>query len=177
MFFERLTNSVEQIKKHIITPYCQTYRVSLKDIETQVGNLDAVLNAALKIAEIELEMPKLELAELQLEYREEPDAEMLKLASTILDDVLLLIDKTKKFIKQNNIYGTTYQKRPNSTYKKSSEPDYMMDLQKCASRLSKILGKRYVVDIFDDGTDELAEMLRDLVGARHIHHHTGELAG
>ena len=164
IFFERLTTSVAQIKKHISTPYCQRYRVSLKDIETQVGNLDAVLNAALKIADIELEMPKLELAELQLEYREEPDAETLGLASAILDDVLLLVDKTKKFIKQNNIYGTTYQRRPSNIYKQWSKPEYK-DLQNCASRLSKVLGKRYVVDIFDDGTDELAEMLRAIWAA------------
>ena len=161
-FYERLNNSIEQIRKHIHEPYSQEYQVALDNIKDEVDSLEAVLKEATPNLGISFELPEIELPELQLLYSETPNDELLGSADQILDDLAALSEKIKKFIKQNNIYGTAYQKKPEKGYKPSKEKDYIGDIQQCSSQLTKVLEKKYSIDVFSDGSDELGEMLKVL---------------
>ena len=165
MFYERLNNSIEQIRKHIHEPYNQEYQVALDKLKIEVESLDSILKEATPELGISLELPEIELPELKLNYSETPNAELLSIADQILYDLAALSEKIKKFIKQNNIYGTAYQKKPKNAYKPSEEKDYAEDLRQCSSQVAKVLKKKYTVDIFSDGSDELGEMLKALWGA------------
>ena len=165
MFYERLRTSIEQIRKHIHDSYAQDYDVSLQHIEDLTDELDSVLKEALSAMDIKMDIPEWAAPELKLAYCETPDTRLLGIADKLLDDIALLSDKVRKFIKQNNIYGTAYQKRPRKAYMPSEENDYIGDLNKCSAKVSKVLAKNYTVDVFSDGSEELGEMLKALWGA------------
>lgn len=165
MFYERLNNSIEQIRRHIHEPYNQEYQVALDKLKSEVEFLDSVLKEAAPELGITLELPEIDLPELKLNYSETPNEELQSIADQILDDLAELSEKIKKFIKQNNIYGTAYQKKPRNAYKPSEEKDYAEDLRQCCSQVATVLKKKYTVDIFSDGSDELGEMLKALWGA------------
>ena len=130
-----------------------------------IEGLDSVLKNAMPEVGIGIELSGIELPELRLEYSETPDNGLLQIADGILDDIILLSDKIRRFIRQNNIYGSTYWKRSGSRFKPSEENDHIKDLTLCSEKLKKVLAKKYSVDLFSDGSEELGEMLRTLWNA------------
>ena len=165
VFYDRLKTSIEQIRKHIHESYAQDYQVSLQRIKDSIDALDSVLKEALPVIDIKLDISEWTAPELKLAYCETPDAELSGAADRLLDDIAALSDKVRMFIRQNNIYGTAYQKKPKKAYTPSEENDYIDDLNRCSARVSKALAKKYTVDIFSDGSEELGEMLRAIWGA------------
>ena len=162
MFHERLDTSIEQIRKHIHTPYSQEYLVSTAALKTETEAKENVLRDAVSKLGISVGLSEIELPELKLRYSETPNNMLIDAADRILNDLILLSAKITKYIKQNNIYGTAYQSKPRTEFNPSDEKDYIRDLNQCSSRLSQVLSKKYVVDIFSDGTEELTEMLKAL---------------
>ncbi len=162
MFHERLNTSIEQIKKHLHTPYGQEYTVSLNALQTETDSKETVLKNAVSLLGINIDLPEVVLPELKLKYSETPNYALIDLADSIFEDLFRLSAKITKYIKQNNIYGTAYQNKPRTSLKSSDEKDYIKELNQCSSRLSQVLAKKYVVDIFSDGTEELTEMLKAL---------------
>ena len=161
-FFARLQTSLEQIEKHIHTPYAQEYVLSFDPMIKRMSELDAVLTEALKEVGVHAELSQACFGDVRLSYSETPVPALLSMADKLIEDLGKISEKIKKFIKQNNIYGTAYQRNAKSLYKASKDKDYASELQKCADQLKKILEKKYMVDIFSDGTDELNEMLCSL---------------
>lgn len=148
MFCERLNQSIEQIRKHIHEPYEQTYQVSCENIKIVLNDLDEALKEALSALELNIDVSEWNLPEITLDYSEIPDDQLIPAADELLDSLLELSDKVRKFIKQNNIYGTAYQKKPKSEYKTSEEKDHLGDLTRYQIAANKVLAKKYVVDIF-----------------------------
>ena len=161
-FYERMTESIAQIRKHIQESYFQNYQVTTASVTTETEALDTVLKQALPLIGVSVDLPEIVLPELKLDYSETPDDELLPIAEKLLDDLAALAEKIRKFIKQNNIYGTVYQFKPKKVYKTIDGVDNAKALTDCGATLSKVLSKHYVVDILSDGTDELNEMLRTL---------------
>ena len=164
-FCERLNESIEQIGEYIHTSYRQEYLVSADSIRSEISHLDEVLSAALAELGTRVALPDIELPEIHLDYSETPDEKLLTAADAILEDLTLLTEKIRKFIRYNNIYGTAYQDTPKTSLILSGDTDPLAFMQKYASRVSKVLAKKYTVDIFSDGSDELAEMLGALWNA------------
>lgn len=165
MFYDRLNNSIGQIKKHIHESYSQEYQISLNEIKSEIERFDFVLNEVMSELGIGFSLNEIIMPEVKLAYSEMPNAGLLDIADNILDNLSKLSEKIKKFIKQNNIYGSAYQKKTKNIYKPSKNNDYAEDLNKISTQLSKILVKKYTVDIFSDGSKELSEMLKALWGA------------
>lgn len=168
MFCERLNESIEQIRKHIHEPYEQAYQVSCENIKAVLTDLDETLKEALAVLDLDINIPEWNMPEITLDYSEIPDEQLIPAADGLLDTLLALSDKVRKFIKQNNIYGTAYQKRPKSKYKPSEEKDHLGDLTRYKEAVDKVLAKKYVVDIFSDGSEELSEMLTVLWDALRV---------
>lgn len=161
-FLANLANSIEQIRKHIKTAYLQNYEVSISRLLDRATELDAVLKDALRELDITCMLPAIDLPNIKLQYSETPDEELLPLAEDLLESLTALKIKIGKFIKQNNIYGTLYQKKPKKGFKLDKECSNLTALKRCKTDLERILSKKYVVDIFSDGSEELAEMLHIL---------------
>ena len=163
-FHERLIKSIEQIEKHIHEEYSQEYQVKMSALKTKLDYYDEVLKKALPVLGISAELPEVAPLNLMLSYSETPDAELLSISEGLLADLSLLAEKIKRFIKQNNIYGKVYEKKPKNAYRPSKDNDHSAALKKQADLLKKTLQKKYTVDIFSDGSDELGEMLKVLWG-------------
>lgn len=162
IFYERLNTTFEQIRKHIYTPYEQNYMISFETVEAEVNKLDTVLVEALNQIGVAVTLPEVKFPNLHLTYSEVPKSDVLVAVDAILDKLIALADKIILFIKQNNLYGNAYQKHPKKSYTYIEGSDIYLDLQKCVDKLSKTLSKKYIVDIFSDGSDELYEMLKTL---------------
>lgn len=163
-FYERLLYSIEQIREHIKQPYEQDYLVSLGKSISRIDLYDEVLKEALPAAGVIVELMELKMPKLKLHYSEIPDRELLSLAQELLDQLILLAEKYKKFIRQNNIYGTLFRSKPRNAYKPSAKKNDYAELKKCGEMIKKTLSKNYVVDIFSDGSEESGEMLKTLWG-------------
>ena len=104
--------------------------------------------------------------EVTLIYEENPNSELLAGIEELLSLLRRLSDKIFKFIKANNVYGTVHKKKPKDIFKEKSDTiDYVEELSKSIGYVNKILGKKYEIDIFSDGTEEQTEMLTGLWSA------------
>lgn len=165
-FIERLNASIQQMRKHFHETFQSEYKTNLDSLLANTEELDAVLKEALKELGITSELPSLSLPAIVLDYSEMPDEELIPLADEIFDQLEKLTAKIHKFIKVNNIYGSAYQHKPKNQYKlPGKEANYAADLKKAIDFLGRTLEKKYSVDIFSDGTEELQEMLKALWNA------------
>lgn len=159
-FCERLEQSIREIRKHITTPYSQHYDVKLERLLCEISGLDEILVEAIKKLKLSVVvLPEVRLPEFSLCYSETPDDVLSPKACEVLDLLAKMPAKIKRFIKRNNVYGTVFRYEPNKIIKLSKNKNYSSDLEKACRNLEELLNKNYVIDIFDDGTEELQEML------------------
>ena len=161
-FFARLNQSLEEIKTHIHTDYQRVYEVDFGDVKSQMEELDAVLEEALRETGLPCELKAAVFPKVVLHYRETPNEGLMDIADELLALLAELSAKVGRFIKVNNIYGTGYQKKMKPSLKRLRETDGRTALSNILAAVKQVLSKKYVVDIFSDGSDELEEMLKAL---------------
>ena len=164
-FVERLNASLDQIEKHICTPFQMEYIVDFAQVYRDVENNESIIKKALQIFDEDIEIEKIEFSPAKLDYSEIPDEGLLDSANKLIKSLRELIVKIYKFIKQNNIYGTSYQNKFKLKFKPDHSTDYISVITKTIKNTEVVLEKKYQVDIFSDGTDELHEMLHVLWNA------------
>lgn len=162
IFKVRLDTTISRLRKHIHEPFSQEYRVDLGRVKAKLEGLDSVLKQALAELGVEVDLAEAVLPDIKLAYSEEPDPALLELADRLLDELEALSAKLHQFIKQNNIYGTAYRKHTAVAFRSLKEATPADALADCLKTVSQINAKKYVVDIFSDGSDELGEMLKSL---------------
>lgn len=161
-FFARLNKALDEIKGHLHERYQREYTADYSAVKEKTDGLDAVLKEALEELGISCELPALRFPDLVLDYREAPNESLIEVADRLIDMLLDLSAKLQKFIKVNNIYGTSYREINIPPLKLSEERDPAAELAGITAVVAKVLQKRYVIDLFSDGSDELEEMLRAL---------------
>lgn len=164
-FVERLNASLDQIEKHICTPFQMEYLVDFTQVYRVIEDNEEIIKKALRIFGESIELEKIGFAATKLDYSELPDEDLLSVALQLINSLRELTVKIYKFIKQNNIYGTAYQKKFNNKFKPDDNTDYVSVITKTEKNVGVIIEKKYQVDIFSDGTDELHEMLHVLWNA------------
>lgn len=164
-FIERLNATLDQIEKHICTPYQMEYQTDFEHLENVLSERENTLKKALLLLGKTVEIEEISFPETKVDYSEVPDEEMLFSAKELLTALRNLTSKIHKFIKQNNIYGTAYQKRITPKFKPEDNTDYLSVITKIKNSVCKVIDKEYQVDIFSDGTEEVREMLKVLWNA------------
>ncbi|WP_294411305.1 AAA family ATPase [uncultured Ruminococcus sp.] len=159
VFLSRVRESIDKIKTHIHTPFHKKYCAETRFLQEWSEDVKTKLIEVTAALPLEIQFPDLKLPEMLLHHSETPNTELNELADVILDKAAQLTDKIQRFIKLNSIYGRAYSKTKCPA--KLSE-NWVQELQKRVDKLDKILEKKYVVDILDDGTKELQEMLQAL---------------
>lgn len=160
IFLERLQTSIQQIKKHLHSERKQQYFYSIEDLRNDAKPLDETLVKAMEVLGETIQLEPIQYDDPQVDYSEIPDESLLPTADAILDALMQMTEKLRKFIRQNNAYGTAYQYVPKRSFKRSEDEDDQYDLDCCLNAVQKALDKKYVVDLFEDGTEEIQEMLR-----------------
>ena len=154
-FFTRLNKSLEELKNHIHEEYQKSYEANFDSLKSHIAGMDSALKEALKEIGMEAELPEPECPQLVLDYREMPNEELIDIAGEMMAMLNRLSDKIKRFIKANNIYGIGYQKKLKPALKQSKDNNYAKDLEDIRAAVGKVLAKKYTVDIFLDGSQEL----------------------
>jgi hypothetical protein len=165
IFVERLQTSVEQIRKHLHEERRQNYYYDVSNLKNDAKPLDGALIKALALLGEAIELDEINYLDPKVAYSETPNEELIGIADQILDDLMTLSEKIRKFIRQYNTYGTAYQFKPEKRFKRSKEKNDLQDLENCRLEVRNVLNKKYVVDLFEDGTAEIQEMLQALWNA------------
>ena len=161
-FLNNLLETVEQLKLHFTSEFSKTYPVSFKNIDGIIGQYDGVLYAAAQILipGTMIKLPNIDWEDVSLLYSENQNKYLWFSANELLELIEKLAKKIVRFIKINNLYGNNHKYYPDKlkdTF--SKDTDYKDELENAISATEAILLKKYVVDIMDDGSDDLKEML------------------
>ena len=159
-FHERCLETIENIKRYLSTPYERDYTVSYENLLRIISIYDKVIEEATPTIDVEVKLGEVVLPETKLHYEEVADETLLEIALDILSSLETLAGKMKTFIKVNNLYGKAYCKEYDLGIKLSKDKNYVADLGNVLTSLNKMVSKKYVVDIFEDGTAEIDEMLK-----------------
>ena len=161
---ERINKSLEQIKTHMGTNFNARYIVEMNKLDLEIGSYEETLHQVMEYLGENVDLTELAFNDVKLDYEEIPNEERLTIAYELIDSLHQLVEKIYKFIRLNNAYGVAHQIR----VKLNSVEDYNAALKTAKVKVNKILNKRYVVDIFSDGKEELSEMFNCLWNNIHI---------
>lgn len=161
-FVARMEEALRQLRSHLHQPFRQMYKADAAALRERTAQCDAVLHEALRALGLTAELPPLHLPEITADYSETPDEGLLPLADALLERSQRLTAKLHTFIRVNNVYGTAYQQKTRVTAREGA--DAADTLNRATDALDRVLAKRYMVDLFSDGTEEIREMLTALWG-------------
>ena len=158
-FFDRLRESIDNIEKHIQTPFDKAYEVDVLALKERIAKADEILCGFLKELNISETFPDTEFPKIKADYQEIPDDELLPEIEALLGKISVLCDKLERFVKVNNVYGDSFKaKAENKTIKAILEPAEILESE--TINIEKICKKNYVIDIFSDGSEEAKEMAK-----------------
>jgi SpoVK/Ycf46/Vps4 family AAA+-type ATPase/DNA-directed RNA polymerase subunit RPC12/RpoP len=161
-FFRNLLETTEQLKLHFTSEFSKTYPVSFEKLDGIIEQYDEVLCAAAQklVPEHSPELKPVQWGEVSLLYTEKQNKYLWFSAEELLNLIKALAEKIVKFIKINNLYGNSHKYHPKKQDDKFTEKtDYKDELENAIVKAKKILAKKYVIDLTEDGTKELKEML------------------
>ncbi len=161
-FLDNLLETVKQLKLHYTSQFSNTYPVSFENVDDIIEEYDEVLYQAarLLVPGFAVQLKPVEWQKLSLLYVENQNKYLCSSANELLDLIEKLAKKIVRFIKVNNLYGNNHKYHPAKRGGKYTEKtDFKDELEDAISETRDILSKTYVVDIADDGSAELKEML------------------
>ena len=161
-FLTNLLETAEQLKLHFTSQFSKTYPISFENLNGIIKEYDEVLIAAAEILSpgVKIELSDLVWEEASLMYSENQNKFLWFSANELIDLIEKLAKKIVKFIKVNNLYGNNHKYHPEKRGDQYTEnTEFKDELEDAISKAEGILAKKYVLDIADDGSDELKEML------------------
>ena len=161
-FLRNLLETAEQLKLHFTSTFSKIYPVSFEGLDSIVNQYDEVLLKAVQILDPDLTITlnPVQWEKVSLAYTEVPNKYLWFSAGELIDLIEQLAKKIVRFIKVNNLYGNSHKYHPTKRSSKfSNQTDFKDELEDAISKAERVLAKKYVVDIMDDGSDELKEML------------------
>ena len=161
-FLTNLLETAEQLKLHFTSQFSKTYPISFENLNGIIKEYDEVLIAAAEILSpgVKIELSDLVWEEASLMYSENQNKYLWFSANELIDLIEKLAKKIVKFIKVNNLYGNSHKYHPKKRGDQYTEnTEFKDELEDAISKAEGILAKKYVLDIADDGSDELKEML------------------
>lgn len=161
-FLNSLLETAEQLKLHFTSTFSKTYPISFKNLDGIIGQYDEVLGKVAQVLtpETVVELKPVRWEKVSLVYTESQDKYLWFSACELIDLIEQLAKKIVRFIKVNNLYGNSHKYYPAKRGGKfNDKTDFKDELEDAISEAEKVLKKKYVVDIMDDGADELKEML------------------
>ncbi len=161
-FLNNLQETVKQLRTHFGSDFSKSYPVSYKKLEERIEKYDKILYSAAEVLTpgVELELMPIEWTKATLLYSETQNKYLWSSADELIDLVEKLAKKIAKFIKLNNLYGDAHRYYPaRRAGAFSVKTDYKDELEKAIHETEAVLSKRYIVDLMDDGSEQLHEML------------------
>lgn len=162
IFFKRLKNSVDQMYRFFHDTFRSTYDSDMLSLKYLSDNTANFLKRVLPELGIEMTYDEPKFPSISVDYTETANRELLSLADDLLDRTRQLAEKIYQFIRINNIYGRAYDiKIEQYKFKNKKENiQWQKAIDERITACDKVLSKKYVVDLFEDGSKELSSMLK-----------------
>lgn len=164
-FFRRLKNSAEQMQRYFHETFCKSYSSKkCKELETLSEETDVYLQRVLLELGIEAEPEKAAFPVVTVQYTERADQDLIGIADQLLEKIDQMADKIYQFIRANNIYGRAYDAKFKVLRipEKKQEINWKDMIAERISACDRVLEKKYIIDIFEDGSTELTAMVKVL---------------
>ena len=161
-FLDNLLETVEQLKLHYTSQFSNTYPVSFEKVDDKIEEYDKVLYQAARrlVHGFSVQLQPMEWPKLSLIYVENQNRFLWSSANELLDLIEKLAKKIARFIKVNNLYGNNHKYHPAKRGGRfTAKTDFKEELEGAISETRNILSMTYVIDLVDDGSTELKEML------------------
>lgn len=160
-FLNNLLETTEQLKLHFTSEFSKDYPVSFERLENKIASFEPTLYEAGKILSPDksVEFPKFNWEKVTLLYTECQNKFLWFSANELIGLIEKLAEKIIRFIKVNNLYGNAHKYYPAKIRFKEKNIDFKDKLENAISETEAVLAKKFYVDIMDDGTKELKEML------------------
>ena len=162
VFYDRLKKSISKMKQYFHETFGRSYPSKNGALETMSDETAAFLLNVLPELGLNTQFEKPFFPEITLQYTETSDCDYIEQADQLIDRIDKLTDKMYKFIRISNIYGRAYdiETKPFRLRNKDAEIDYHKLISERIAVCDKVIAKKYVVDIFEDGSEELKAMLK-----------------
>lgn len=164
-FLNHLLETAEQLKLHFTSDYSNTYPILFENLDEAVKRRDALFYYVSEIIapEIKVALKPVVWEKASLLYSETQNKYLWSSANELLILIEKLAKKIVKFIKFNNLYGNLHKYYPqkcSNHFTNKADSDYYKDeFENAIYEAEKVLCKEYILDIIDDGSTELKEML------------------
>ena len=157
-YLARVATSLEKLTAYLHTPFSGQYKAEFNDLIAWENVSAMRMQSIMKALGIACTIDPPSLDAVQLYYQEIPDPSYQQDADAVLQRLADLLEKMRAFIRQGSVYGNVYTRySPLKVYKPGM--DYQSELKKYINLLDETLCNPYKVDILDDGSQELLEML------------------
>ena len=167
-FLSNLLETAEQLRLHFTSEFSNTYPISFENLDRIIRRYDDTLYAAAEVlaSGCAVKLKPMEWEKASLLYTETLNKYLWFSANELVGLIEKLAKKIVKFIRVNNLYGNIHKYYPPKRCDQlAQETDFKDVLENAIWETEKILNKKYVVDITEDGADELREMLTSLWNA------------
>ena len=161
-FLSNMLETVEQLKLHYTSSFSKMYPVSFDKLNGIIKQYDELLYSAARILApgSAVLLNPVCWEKVSLCYSEMQNKYLWFSADELLDRIEQLSKKIVSFIKVNNLYGSDHKYTPKKLSGQFGENTAFKDeLETAILATEKLIRKKYIVDIMDDGSDELQEML------------------
>ena len=158
VFVKRLKDTAQGIKKHFSESFRKKYSADMTGLVLLSERSANQLTDVMAVLGQDMQFEARPVPQVELIHTEIPDDSLTFLSDKICDRLMLLADKLNTFIVRNNAYSV-YKVPPEI----KNDPDKQIgaaSLTVCISELDAALAKKYTVDILDDGSEQIAEMLK-----------------
>lgn len=167
VFIDRLNRSCDQLNEYVHKSYENSFVADLDKAEDHIIDNKLTLDAFFDVLGKSYEVKDIELPKVVMHYVVTPFDECVRKADELFELQKQVIAKLWKFIKQNNLFGEK-SFASKKIMKLGKDPQWDELYSKCRQELERVLEKRYMVDIFDDGTAEIGEMLGAVMSAVNV---------
>lgn len=167
VFIDRLNRSCDQLNEYVHKSYENSFVADLDKAEDHMIENKLTLDAFFDVLGKSYEVKDIELPKVVMHYVVTPFDERVRKADELFELQKQVIAKLWRFIKQNNLFGEK-SFASKKIMKLGKDPQWDELYSKCRQELERVLEKRYMVDIFDDGTAEIGEMLGAVMSAVNV---------
>ncbi len=167
VFIDRLNRSCDQLNEYVHKSYENSFVADLDKAEDHIIDNKLTLDGFFDVLGKRYEVKDIELPKVVMHYVVTPFDERVRKADELFELQKQVIAKLWKFIKQNNLFGEK-SFASKKIMKLGKDPQWDELYSKCRQELERVLEKRYMVDIFDDGTAEIGEMLGAVMSAVNV---------
>ena len=167
VFIDRLNRSCDQLNEYVHKSYENSFVADLEKAQDHMVENKLTLDAFFDVLGKRYEVKDIELPKVVMHYAVTPFDERVRKADELFELQKQVIEKLWRFIKQNNLFGEKSYASV-KIMKLGKDPQWDELYSKCRQELERVLEKRYMVDIFDDGTAEIGEMLGAVMSAVNV---------